>query len=304
MANNFFHKYPYTNFHELNLDWILEKITEFQSTLESWEAIANQLITALEDIDDMKADILQLQADVADLKALRAQVDTITAICTSNQRDIEILKQQMAAIDVQFDSVYTKIKNEVTKLNQTIAAITLEIENDYNSKFYAVYRILDELQRQIDLIDTSLVNPWHYELGAVSPDKNNKLIYNDLSDECLTAEEYLKLGLSADDYAVFNISALNYAKFGKTRLHYRYVYMPLEGVKQDISVALDSIVNNIMGTMTAAQYAALDLDADAYAALDLTAAQYIMYSLYSAGLTADDYAELGTLNSGLVFNYN
>ena len=80
--------------------------------------------------------------------------------------------------------------------------------------------------------------------------------------------------------------------------------MPVEGTKQDISVALDSIVNNIMGTMSADNYAALDLDADDYAALDLSAADYMMYSTNQEGLTADDYAALGTLNSGLVYNYN
>ena len=311
MANNFFHKYPYTNFHELNLDWILDKITEFNTRLDNWQQLANELIAALGDIDTMKADILQLQSDVADLMALRAdlsrleaEVLTISTQSNSNSRDIAILKQQMSGLDNRFDDVYTRIKNEVTKLNQTIAAVTLEIQNDYNEKFYVIMRILDDLQQQLDAINTSLVNPWHSEMGKISPDANNKFVYADLADECLTAEEYLKLGLSASDYAAFNISAINYAKFGKTRLHFRYVFMPLEGVKQEISVALDSIVNNIMGTMTADDYAELDLDADDYAALDLTAAIYMRYPLNTIGLSADDYAGLGTLNSGLVFNFN
>lgn len=31
----FWNKYPYTNFHELNLDWVLAKIKEFQAEIES-----------------------------------------------------------------------------------------------------------------------------------------------------------------------------------------------------------------------------------------------------------------------------
>ena len=193
MANNFFHKYPYTNFHELNLDWILEKISEFQSELDSWKDLAERLEKAVEGIEEMQAEIVQLQADVADLKAIQADLDTITAICNQNTGEIEKIWLQLSGLDNRFYDIENRITNEVARLNQLIAAVTLEIESDYNSKFYQVARILDDLQHQIDLIDTSVINPWHFEEGKVSPDRNNRLIYNDLSDECLTAEEYLKL---------------------------------------------------------------------------------------------------------------
>lgn len=43
---NFFNKYPYTDFHELNLDWILEQIkriiTEWAETITEWHGIENE----------------------------------------------------------------------------------------------------------------------------------------------------------------------------------------------------------------------------------------------------------------------
>lgn len=35
----FWNKYPYTNFHELNLDWILHKIMGLEKTMTEWEAL-------------------------------------------------------------------------------------------------------------------------------------------------------------------------------------------------------------------------------------------------------------------------
>ena len=304
MANNFFHEYPYTNFHELNLDWILKKINEFQEKLDAWSVLAEELQTALEGIDGMKADILQLQQDFAEYADLSAQVRTITALALNNERNIEVLSAKVDAIQPQIDNLIIALRNQATVLRKEMAAMELDIKNDYNAKFFELRRIIDYINWRLDQIDTRVINPWHSELGRISPDYNSKLTYGDLANECPTAEEYLKLGLSASDYAAFDLSAINYARFGKIRLHYYWVYMPVEGTRQDISNVLTSIVNNIMGTMTADDYADLDIDADAFAALDLTAAQYLMYPLNSIGLTADDYAGIGTLNSGLLFNFN
>lgn len=301
-------KYPIVNNEIINLDWILTKIKEFETKLDAWQVLAEELQKALDGIGEMQDDIADLQRNVSviqtDLSAIKGEVTSISIEVNTQGRDIASLKQSLDSIDLQFDAVYRRIANEVTLLNQKIASLTIDIENDFNEKFYALKRAVEAIQKELDLIDTTLINPWHQEMGKISPDVNNKFIYADLADECLTAEEYLKLGFSADDYKAYNLSAISYSKFGKEKLHFRYVFMPLIGKKQEISVALDSIINNIMGTMTASDYAGLDMDADAYAALDITAAQYVIYPLNAPGLTADDYAALGNLNSGLIFNFS
>ena len=301
-------KYPIVNNEIINLDWILTKIKEFETKLDAWQVLAEELQKALDGIGEMQDDIADLQRNVSviqtDLSAIKGEVTSISIEVNTQGRDIASLKQSIDSIDLQFDAVYRRIANEVTLLNQKIASLTIDIENDFNEKFYALKRAVEAIQKELDLIDTTLINPWHQEMGKISPDVNNKFIYADLADECLTAEEYLKLGFSADDYKAYNLSAISYSKFGKEKLHFRYVFMPLIGKKQEISVALDSIINNIMGTMTASDYAGLDMDADAYAALDITAAQYVIYPLNAPGLTADDYAALGNLNSGLIFNFS
>ena len=163
----------------------------------------------------------------------------------------------------------------------------------------AVEKEVKDMLKRLDDIDTSVINPWHRELGRISPDINNKLVYGDLADECLTAEQYCKLGLTADQYKAFDITAITYARFGKEKLHYFWVYSPSFGFRQEISNVLTSILNGIMDTLTAEEYSLLNLDADGYDALDLTAWQYYSFmadegylKLGGNGITASQYATI------------
>ena len=52
-----FNKYPYTDFHELNLDWILEKVKQFDASL-------TELVT---DFNQIEQDFSALQAQVNNL---------------------------------------------------------------------------------------------------------------------------------------------------------------------------------------------------------------------------------------------
>ena len=216
------------------------------------------------------------------------------------QKQIDEIKNNWNNIQTQIDDVYNYINAKINTVNVRITSEIYAVKVDYNTKFHQILRWMDEIDYRINHIDTSVINPWHPELGRITQDENARLIHNDLADECLTAEQYSRLGLTAADYATYDLTAINYAQFGKTRLHFNWVYMPVEGIKQDISNVLTSIINNIMGTLTAAEYAALNLDADDYAALDLTSQQYQAYNTNGVGLTAEQYAALNMLNSGLV----
>ena len=303
-------KYPYVNDEVLNLDWILSKVKEMQSKLDEWSATAEELKTALEDINTMKADIYTLKNDVdllkANLRVIEADIESLSIQVNSNSRTIDILKEDIAALYKEIDIIFARIKSEVALLNTKIEAAKFDLQNDYNIKFEAVYTEIEKLKEAIEEIDTDVINPWHDELGRISPDENNKLIYSDLADGCLTAEEYCSLGYSAADFALFDIAALDYAKFSKKLLHFFWVYMPVEGIRQEISNVLTSIVDNVFNTLDSTSYSALDLDSDAYTALDLTATDYLKYNMNNsgilsvtpdgAGLSADQYEHININN--------
>ena len=47
MVNWFGHGYPYTNFHELNLDWVIEQVKQCLETIDRWSETARELEQAL-----------------------------------------------------------------------------------------------------------------------------------------------------------------------------------------------------------------------------------------------------------------
>lgn len=285
--SKFFHNYPYENFHELNLDWILNKVKELETEFNEWKDIAEELIKLVPEIEDIKNQISdlpdireELASNTSDIQTIFERIEYLTTIVEGYQD----------YIDSKVDELYAYIQENdyllLLKINQIKANLQAEI---------------DEILRIIEEIDTSVYNSWMNE--KVSNQVNTDFAFNHLADECLTASQYDSLGLTADDYAEFDITSRDYQEFGKDSLHFKWVFSPAYGFKQEINNVLTSIVNFISGTISATQYSDLDLTADEYDSLDLTSEDYFKYNPFSdrgfvsvdpsgIGLTVEQYAHL------------
>ena len=80
----FSHEYPYTDFHEMNLDWILSKIKEFQERLD------NISVTILQEAKDYTDEqiTLRLAGVEAEFAAFKEQVETYLAGLDARFRDL------------------------------------------------------------------------------------------------------------------------------------------------------------------------------------------------------------------------
>lgn len=306
-----FEEFPDADYYRSDLRQVLRYVREIVEKINGYDEIIAQLEQALAGIGEMDRRITALENATADLGQIRASIRTIqTEIESINsqhsadisrlQREIDEVRASIRDFDDQIEAarayslyLYTIAKSE---WKQDIATITFDV----NRRIIELQNDVKLLYSLIESIDTSLTNPWHTELGRIGPSKNNGLVYADLADECLTANQYLALGFTASEYSAFNISAIDYARFGKTLLHYHWVYSPAFGFKQEISNVLTSIMNAILDTLTANEYTALDIDAEDYTLLDLTAYQYYSYMadegflrLDREGITASQYSTLG-----------
>ena len=90
----FFNRYPYTDFHELNLDWILQEMKSLQDQMDGLlqEAVAQATANAESYVDSklgtIETEFAQIQRD---FNTLNAHVDALDALV--EQFNINILNQ-------------------------------------------------------------------------------------------------------------------------------------------------------------------------------------------------------------------
>lgn len=285
------HEFPHTRNYDSDLREVLYYMREFEEALNHFEEVIVGFEDAIKDIDSMKAAIKALQDATADLNIIRNDIDRLFKDTSTMADSIQSIKGTLVVLDGRIGALKTYVDSENYRLSVEMQFHVIMLQNQ-----------IDELREAIMRIDTSFVNPWHQEMGRVNLQDNVNFFYSDLADAIPTAEEYCRLGLTADEYAAYELPAKEYCLRGKKHLHFYWVYAPVYGWRQEISNVLTSIVNAIKGTMSASEYSALDLDADAYAALDLTSEEYFSYgsqhgnvtvSPSNIGLTKLQYERLG-----------
>ena len=323
---------PYTNVHELNLDWVMQKIREFDAKITAFQAVIDEFAQYVDVLVHLEPRVAALENEYSALNTtvgnLQNYVNTLHNSITSLENALEREKNTRGAADADLQRQIDEINNSMVNVANLERRIKIYVDQkiigsekrtdeklqraylQMNSYYIELMDYINDIYDLLSHVATDVYNSNAYAYatdGRIPFDLNNKLVYLHC-DNALSAEEYCSLGLSADDYATFNLTAERYLMYSHKELHYDYVFMPLSGVKQDHSVALSEVVNSIFDTLSADDYALLDLDADDYALLDLDANDYrrlnldgdlthrIRYSDHGSGLTADQYAHLNMID--------
>ena len=323
---------PYTNVHELNLDWVLAEIKKFDEYITSIKHIIDELASYYETVDhlqeevealhnevnsysgriealesavnNLQREITELESDL--LRAIRDEANTRKAADDDLQNQINAIKH---AID-NIDSLYAYINSVYKSLRAYIDSSILGSERRLylyiNGQVKLLQDQIDDIYEKLRHVAVDVYNQNAYEYspdGRIDFDLNNRLIYQHCANT-LTAEEYMSLGLTVNEYATHTLTVTQYLEQGRKWLKYDHVFMPDAGVRQSIENACSDALTAAIGTLTVDEFAALDLDADNYAALNLTAHQYLFLDsngalndhVYrndlSTGITVDQYSEL------------
>ena len=295
MSTNLFNnKYPYTDFHELNLDWLL---TNYQAIIDSineintWitqhkieynEAIAR--LTAVENeintfeaqvtaaFEQLKAD-QQRQLDEA-IAAINYEVDTKLA---QLENDVQTAIDDIYA---KYDQLQIAIMNELQAFKTQINREILEIRNEMRANNDLIFAwVENRIQELIDslpqILTVYVYNPYRGETTDIQTAIND--IYSVACIWGLTAQQYDDIGLTASEYDALDLTAIEYDTTGYKLLYpdpNYYMMSPFTGQMTHIKNIVTRLCYFHMEGLTATEYDAKELTADEYDALQITAFDY------------------------------
>lgn len=295
-------KYPYTDFHEMNLDWLLttyqsivDKLnetidwannhqTEYEEAMSRLKAVENEIYTFEAQItaafnqlqSDLEADFAQQKAELE--RALRDTQAQVDAAIIQMQNEVT---QQLADFVQEFYDLKAEVQAEVNRLlgiiNQAIDNLNATLEANNQFIFNYVETRLDEFIDMIpDYEHIYVYNPYRGEVTLLQQAIND--LYSVAAIWGLTAQQYDSLELSAAEYDNLGLSAIEYDTLGYKLLFKDpdlYMINPFTGDYDPVK----TVINYLAGlhkaeAFTATEYDALELDADTYDAFECTAYNY------------------------------
>ena len=174
----FINEYPYTDFNELNLDWILKTVRE-----------------------------LQEKVIVIDDYATKSYV---------TEQLTELENKLVAMIELKLDKTeFNDFVSEIEMSLDSIAGAISQLQIDVANNAQAIIDTYNTLKDYIDsqLIDLQVINPF----TGQTQDLQDVLNYmsNMMRDDSLTAEEYDNAQLTASAYDALQLTAYEYDNHGK-----------------------------------------------------------------------------------------
>lgn len=287
MANfsDFINKYPYTDFHELNLDWL---ITEFKKLLDSYQGIIDWIENDAANFNILQTRISVLEGETFELSS-RIAAEHSYIDFKAAQLDTQIANQYTRITTEYtglYDSIMTQFQSQIYGLQILIGQVKYELTTDINNSQQATMDwVRNELQVFLDNLpdyeQLIIYNPVIGEYTNVQTAIND--LYSYYNYYALTAQEYDDLQLTADEYDSYHITAHEYDYQGKQYLGSSsqwFMISPFTGERTPIPEVINALFDLHRTALTAQEYDALELTASAYDALDLTAYDYDMYGIH------------------------
>lgn len=186
-----FEHFPYSNYHELNLDWILSKVKELQENIDeinSWkETFSAQINSQISDlINQVNAEFNQLKTDIAkEFTDYRTETDAkFEAQREETQKKFDTLTASVNATLIAYDSRIADIENKLADIENNLPTL-VHVTNPFTGQSDSIQNVINMLA------DTQ-------------------------RSDALTATAYDALQLTAAAYDAKNVSAADYDFHGQS----------------------------------------------------------------------------------------
>ena len=193
MSNDFIHNYPYSNMHELNLDWLIDQ------TKESMAKIAI--------LEEQMAEIVIVTKDQIEIMIAQAIAENNIKIASDLQAlHTAITNEYQSYINGRITQLTAYIDNQDVHYDELAQSYATQAKIDANT--YTDNKVLNY---------TMMINPITGQYEDVRDVVDDIVTYFH-TENALTAGEYDALDLTAGDYDAYQLSAYDYDFNGKIRL--------------------------------------------------------------------------------------
>ena len=292
MAYN--HEWPYVDPYRANSDWLINKVKEFQATLDSWKATIDALIEALKELDSFDSRLDALEAATADLDEIRKDIANLLKSVEDLSAVDANLQKQINSITIDYDNVLSEIDRLAGLFPvylRRAQAYTDAVVESLNIEFYVQ---LEEIRREIEelkrLRPSSIINPIRGR--ATDLQTAFDLAYADMRDDCATVAQFSELGLTSNEFDAYGLNNIEFSLHSRTIFHLDYVTAPVTGLYKKISHAISEVLEFIVGAFTVSEFDALDLTSTEFDALNYSCLDYLLANDANRGLTVTEFSDI------------
>lgn len=211
--------YPYTNIHEMNLDWILDEIKKFREELEQIEDYGDRITQLEVETDNLERDLTALSNNLESFKrSAESTHENLQRQIRDNNKSITSLKSYVLDFEDRNKDEHKEFDRRINNLVQNYAIILQDLarirvliaDGDERTlilaKDYADL-LLEEFKREFPkLYDLYVFSPITGQIVTVQVALNE--LYEAYRFYAITAGEFDELGWTAEELDRKNLTAL------------------------------------------------------------------------------------------------
>lgn len=131
-----FQRVPWSNFHDLNLDWMIDKMEEFKALIKKFADAYDGFEADLDQFTD------QMNKNTSDIKELQNITANHTGLISSLRSDLTALSN---TVNTNYNNVVFRLNQIDNRINDLINQVNLYMYSPFTGKYVSVETVIYEL---------------------------------------------------------------------------------------------------------------------------------------------------------------